>query len=60
MYRMGGTSHDAAVLHIQNGVYRVLGSRVDRLFGGDQFSKLLQKYLLGEFHRYVVGVVACC
>ncbi|KAK7102231.1 hypothetical protein V1264_020480 [Littorina saxatilis] len=51
VYRLGGTSHDATVLQVQNGMYRVLGSCFDHSFGADNFTKLLQQHLATEFYR---------
>ena len=51
MYRLGGTSHDATVLQVQNGMYRVLGSCTDHSFGADNFTQILQKHFAVEFQR---------
>jgi L1 cell adhesion molecule like protein len=51
VYRLGGTSHDATVVQVQNGMYRVLGACTDHAFGSDNFNQALQKYLATEFQR---------
>lgn len=54
VYRLGGTSHEATVLQIQNGMYRILASCNDHSFGADHFTEILQKHLASEFQRLVV------
>lgn len=51
VYRLGGTSHDATVLQVQNGMYRVLGSCTDHAFGANNFTRVLQNYLAAEFYK---------
>ncbi|PVD24364.1 hypothetical protein C0Q70_14845 [Pomacea canaliculata] len=51
VYRLGGTSHEATVLQIQNGMYRILASCNDHSFGADHFTEILQKHLASEFQR---------
>nr|KAG5695022.1 hypothetical protein BaRGS_015846 [Batillaria attramentaria] len=51
VYRLGGTSHDATVLQVQNGMYRVMASCTDHSFGADRFTEILQKHLAAEFQR---------
>ncbi|XP_076447414.1 heat shock 70 kDa protein 14-like [Babylonia areolata] len=51
VYRLGGTSHDATVLQVQNGIYRVLGSCMDHSFGSNNFTRVLQNYLASEFYK---------
>ena len=51
VYRLGGTSHDATVLQVQNGMYRVLGSCTDHSFGADKFTQILQNHFAMEFQR---------
>ncbi|KAL8594041.1 hypothetical protein ACOMHN_016420 [Nucella lapillus] len=51
VYRLGGTSHDATVLQVQNGMYRVLGSCTDQSFGSNNFTRVLQNYLASEFYK---------
>ncbi|XP_071082018.1 heat shock 70 kDa protein 14-like [Haliotis cracherodii] len=51
VYRLGGTSSDATVLKIENGMYRVCSSTADTQFGGNQFTEVLLKYLATEFKR---------
>ncbi|XP_046564196.1 heat shock 70 kDa protein 14-like [Haliotis rubra] len=51
VYRLGGTSSDATILKIENGMYRVCSSTADNQFGGNQFTEVLLKYLAMEFKR---------
>ncbi|XP_055883356.1 heat shock 70 kDa protein 14-like [Biomphalaria glabrata] len=51
VYRLGGTSHDAVVYDVEQGMYRIIAKVSDSQFGGDKFTDVLQGFLTSEFNR---------
>ncbi|BFZ10849.1 hypothetical protein BsWGS_13888 [Bradybaena similaris] len=51
VYRLGGTSHEATVLEVQHGMYRIVTNMADPQFGGDKFTDVLQDFLTTEFNK---------
>ncbi|CAL1539004.1 unnamed protein product [Lymnaea stagnalis] len=51
VYRLGGTSHEAVVFDVEQGMYRIVAEVADYQFGGDKFTEVLQQFLTSEFNR---------
>lgn len=51
MFRLGASSMDATVLESRNGMYKVVGQKINRNFGGNQFDEELVKYMVDEFKK---------
>ncbi|XP_059165237.1 heat shock 70 kDa protein 14-like [Physella acuta] len=51
VYRLGGTSHEAVIVDIEQGMYRIIAKAADTQFGGDKFTEVLQAFLTSEFNR---------
>ena len=51
MFRLGASSMDATVLESRNGMYKVVGQKINRNFGGSQFDEELVKYMVDEFKK---------
>ncbi|XP_041350030.1 heat shock 70 kDa protein 14-like isoform X2 [Gigantopelta aegis] len=51
VYRFGGTSTEATMIKVENGLYRVCASFTDPNFGADEYTRVLCDYLVTEFKR---------
>uniref|UniRef100_A0A0B7AG43 Heat shock 70 kDa protein 14 n=1 Tax=Arion vulgaris TaxID=1028688 RepID=A0A0B7AG43_9EUPU len=51
VYRLGGTSHEATVVDVEHGMYRVVANVSDSHFGADRFTDVLQDFLTAEFNK---------
>jgi len=51
VYRLGGSSTDATLLEVKDGMYRSIAQKVDKHFGADDFSDQLVKNFVQDFKR---------
>lgn len=51
VFRLGASSMDSAIMQSRSGMYRVVGQKLDREFGGNNFDEALIKYMTDEFKR---------
>lgn len=51
VYRLGGDSTDVSIVHLQGGLYRILGNTSSRDVAGSKFTNVLADYLAQEFFK---------
>ncbi|KXJ18030.1 heat shock 70 kDa protein 14 [Exaiptasia diaphana] len=51
VYRIGGTSQEATVVSVTNGMYRIIAHHLDSSLGGNEFDGIILQHLANEFKR---------
>lgn len=51
VYRLGGDSTDVSIVHLQGGLYRLLGNTCTQEVAGSKFTNVLADFLAQEFYK---------